>query len=305
MTDITNAKIGWIGLGKMGAPMAANLLAAGYALAVYNRSPDKATSLVEKGASLAVSPASLGRSCDIVVSMVADDEALLGITVGPGGLFEEARKGLIYVDMSTVSPAASERIARAAAERGIGYLRAPVSGSTAKASAAALSVFVSGPHSDYQQCMPWLSCVGDKLYYVGEGEQARYVKIALNMMVGITAAMVGEALVIGERGGVGWEQMIEVINNSVVTSPLIGYKSKQLATRDFRPMFTSSQMAKDFDLALDTGRATNTPMPLTAVARQFYSAMAATGQGDSDFFAYVTLLEELAGIRDHSAAKAQ
>lgn len=296
-------KIGWIGLGKMGAPMAANLLKAGYALAVHNRSPDKAKPFVDAGASHAESPADLGRSCEVVVSMVADDAALSDITLGPGGLFEEACKGLVYVDMSTVSPEASQRIARAAAGKGIGYLRAPVSGSTAKASAGALSVFVSGSHSDYQQCLPWLGCIGDKLHYLGDAEQARYAKIAINMMVGITAAMVGEALVIGERGGVGWEQMIDVINGSVVTSPLIGYKSKQLAKRDFQPMFTVSQMAKDFDLALDTGRATDVPMPLTAVARQFFAAMAATGRGGADFFAYVTLLEELAGLGSHTADK--
>lgn len=297
-------KIGWIGLGKMGAPMAASLLKAGYALTVYNRSPGKAKPLVDAGAGHAASPAALGRSCEVVVSMVADDAALSDITVGPGGLFEAAREGLVYVDMSTVSPETSQRVARAAAGKGIGYLRAPVSGSTAKASAGALSLFVSGPGDRYRQCLPWLNCIGDKLYYLGDGEQARYVKIAVNMMVGITAAMVGEALVIGERGGVGWEQMIEVINSSVVTSPLIGYKSKQLAQRDFRPMFTVSQMAKDFDLALDTGRASDVPMPLTAVARQFFAAMAATGRGGTDFFAYVTLLEELAGIRSRDAGEA-
>lgn len=289
--------IGWIGLGKMGTPMAANLLKAGYALSVHNRSPGKARSLVEAGAIHAASPAHLATSCEVVVSMVADDAALLDVALGPGGIFEAARAGLLYVDMSTVSPEASRRVARVADERGVGYLRAPVSGSTAKASAGALSIFASGARPDYEQCLPWLGRIGDKFYYVGDGEQARYVKIAVNMMVGITAAMVGEALVLGERGGVGWEQMIDVINTSVVASPLIGYKSEQLAARDFRPMFTVSQMAKDFDLALETARTGDVPMPLTAVARQFFAAMSATGRGEVDFFAYVTLLEELAGIR--------
>lgn len=297
MTVANGESVGWIGLGKMGTPMAANLLAAGHRLMVYNRSATRAAALVEKGAVLAPSVPALASECASVLSMVSDDVALESITLGAGGLFAAAKPGLVFIDMSTVSPTLSERIAAGALEKGIHYLRAPVSGSTTTAVAGALTILVSGPSEAYERCLPLFQAMGKKLYYLGAAEQARYLKVVINMMLGVTAAMMGEALALGERGGVEWAQMIEVINNSVVGSPLLAYKADMLTTRNFAPMFTASQMAKDFDLALEAGRNTNVPMPLAAVSRQFLGAMIASGRGELDFFAYVTLLEELAGLR--------
>lgn len=297
MTDRNKPRIGWIGLGKMGTPMAGNLLAAGYPVSVYNRTPASAAGLVGKGATLAPSVAALAGDCQVVVSMISDDAALEAVALGANGVLESAPAGLFFIDMSTVSPAISERVAQAAFAKGVQYLRAPVSGSTATAQSAALTVLASGPWAAYEECMPLFQAIGKKLYYLGEAEQARYLKIAINMMLGVTAGMLGEALVLGERGGVDWQQMIEVINNSVVASPLLGYKKEMLTTRDFSPMFTATQMAKDFDLALDAGRNSNVPMPIAAVSRQFFGTMIASGRGGLDFFAYVTLLEELAGLR--------
>lgn len=289
-------RVGWIGLGKMGMPMASNILAAGYSLTVFNRSPSRAEALVGKGAALAPSVAALAEGCDIMISMVSDDAALQGITVDDGGLFSAAGRGLVFIDMSTVSPAVSERVAAAAQEKGVRYLRAPVSGSTTTASAGALTILASGPKDAYDRCVPLLQTMGKKLYYLGPAEQARYLKVAINMMLGVTAAMLAEALALGERGEVDWAQMIEVINNSVVGSPLLAYKAEMLTTRNFAPMFTASQMAKDFDLALEAGRNVNVPMPIAALSRQFLGALIASGRGEQDFFAYVTLLEELAGL---------
>lgn len=297
MSDSKKPRVGWIGLGKMGGPMASNLLAAGFPLIVYNRTAGAAAGIVGRGASLAASVADLATDCDIVISMISDDEALQRVTLETGGLFDNARPGLIYIDMSTVSPLISERVAQAALTKGIRYLRAPVSGSTATAQAAALTILVSGPQEAHQQCVPVFQAIGTKIYYLGDAEQSRYLKIAINMMLGVTAGMLGEALALGERGGLDWQQMLEVINNSVIASPLLGYKHEMLATRNFSPMFTATQMAKDFDLALDAGRNANVPMPIAAVSRQFFGAMIASGRGELDFFAYVTLLEELAGLR--------
>lgn len=297
ITAGSGLRVGWIGLGKMGTPMAANLLGAGFPVTVYNRSAARAEALVDKGAVLAPSVAALTRDCAVVVSMVSDDAALQGVALGPDGVFEAAKPGLVFIDMSTVSPAVSERIAAVAQEKGVHYLRAPVSGSTTVAAAGALTILASGSQDAYDRCLPLFQALGKKLYYLGAHEQARYLKVVINMMLGVTAAMLGEALALGERGGVDWAQMIEVINNSVVGSPLIAYKSEMLTTRNFAPMFTAAQMAKDFDLALDAGRNSNVPMPVAAVSRQFMGAMVASGRGELDFFAYVTLLEELAGLR--------
>jgi 3-hydroxyisobutyrate dehydrogenase-like beta-hydroxyacid dehydrogenase len=289
--------IGWIGLGKMGIPMSKNLIKAGYALTVYNRTKEKTKELADQGAQVADSPRELAEGVDVVISMISDDPVLAVVSTGPDGAFEGARAGAIYVDMSTVSPGASGRVAEAAEKKRIKYLRAPVSGSTALASAGTLTIFASGPKDAYDTCVDIFGAMGQKSFHVGTGDEARYLKLLLNMMVGITSAMTAEALIFGERGGMDWTQMIDIISNSVVASPLIGYKAQILKDRNFTPAFTADQIAKDFDIALDTGRALTVPMPITSLARQFFGAMKARGKGELDFFGLVTLMEDLAGIK--------
>lgn len=290
-------KIGWIGLGKMGVPMSRNLIKAGYPLTVYNRTREKTRELADQGAQVADSPRDLASDVDVIISMISDDPVLEAVSTGPNGAFEGAKAGATYIDMSTVSPVASGRVAEAAQKKGIKYLRAPVSGSTALATAGTLTVFASGPKDAYDRCVDVFGAMGQKSFHVGTGEEARYLKLLLNMMVGITSAMTAEALTFGERGGMDWTQMIDIISNSVVASPLIGYKAQTLKDRNFAPAFTVSQIAKDFDIALDTGRALDVPMPITSLARQFFGAMKARGKGELDFFGLVTLMEELGGIK--------
>lgn len=290
-------KIGWVGLGKMGVPMSKNLIKAGYPVAVYNRTKEKTKELADEGAQVADSPKGLAPGVDVIISMIADDPALEAVSIGPNGAFEGAKAGAIYIDMSTVSPVASGRVAEAAEKKGIKYLRAPVSGSTALAAAGTLTIFASGPKDAYDRCVDIFGAMGQKSFHVGTGDEARYLKLLLNMMVGITSAMTGEALVFGERGGMDWSQMIDIISNSVVASPLIGYKAQILKDRNFTPAFTADQIAKDFDIALDTGRVLDVPMPITSLARQFFGAMKAKGKGELDFFGLVTLMEEMAGLK--------
>jgi 3-hydroxyisobutyrate dehydrogenase-like beta-hydroxyacid dehydrogenase len=289
--------LGWIGLGKMGNPMSSHLLKAGYQLAVYDIEPAAVHALKKQGATPANSPAEVADQADIIISMIPDDAALEAVATGPQGIFQSARQDLIYIDMSTVSPAASARIGTAAEKRGVLYLRAPVSGSTESAASAALPILASGPQEAFDRCRPIFEKLGQKVFHVGPADEARYLKLLVNMMVGITAAMTAEALVFGKRGGLPWDQMIDMINNSVVASPLIGFKVQLLKERGFAPMFTATQMAKDFDLALDTGRHADLPMPLTALVRQLYGAMKATGKGELDYFGLVALMEEMAGIK--------
>jgi len=289
-------KIAWIGLGKMGIPMSQNLVKAGYSLTVYNRSTEKTKELADQGAEVADSPKAAAADADVIISMISDDSALTAVSCDPGGVFEGAKSGAVYIDMSTVSPDASSLVAKAADEKGIKYLRAPVSGSTVLAAAGTLTIFASGPGDAYDQCVDIFDNMGQKSFHVGTGEEARYLKLVLNMMVGLTSAMTAEALAFGEKGGMDWEQMIDIVNNSVVASPLVGYKAQMLKDRNYTAAFTASQMAKDFDIALATGKAMNTPMPMTSIVRQFFGTMMATGKGDLDFFAFVKLLEELGGI---------
>jgi 3-hydroxyisobutyrate dehydrogenase-like beta-hydroxyacid dehydrogenase len=290
-------RIGWIGLGKMGIPMSKNLIKKGYPVTVYNRTKEKTKELAAEGAKVADSPKALAADSNVVISMISDDPVLEEVSIGKNGAFEGAKSGAIYIDMSTVSPVSSAKVAEVAAQKGIKYLRAPVSGSTVLATSGALTIFASGPKDAYDQCTEIFGAMGQKVFHVGNGDEARYLKLLLNMMVGITSAMVGEALIFGEKGGMDWNQMIDIIGASVLASPLIVYKSQMLKSRNFAPAFTIDQIAKDFDIALDTGKASNVPMPITALARQFFGAMKAKGKGNVDFFGLVTLLEEFAGIK--------
>ncbi len=290
-------KIGWIGLGKMGIPMSKNLIKKGYSVTVYNRTKEKTKELASEGAKVSDSPKALAADSEVIISMISDDPALEAISFGEDGAFEGAKSGTIFIDMSTVSPVSSAKVAEAAEKKGIKYLRAPVSGSTALASAGTLTIFASGPKEAYDQCVDIFGAMGQKVFHVGTGDEARYLKLLLNMMVGITSAMAAEALAFGKRGGMDWNQMIDIMSASVVASPLINYKAQMLKDRDFKAMFTVDQISKDFDIALETGRSTNVPMPMTALVRQLYGALKAKGKGDIDFFGLVTLLEDLAGIK--------
>lgn len=289
--------IGWIGLGKMGAPMAQNLMQAGFQVTVYNRTPEKAKPLTDAGAALAGSLAELAAGCDVVISMINDDAALEAVAMAPDGVLANAKAGGIYVDMSTVSPAASARVAETAAGKGISYLRAPVSGSTVFAESAQLIILVSGPKEAAATCDAAFAAMGKKTMNFGEGEEARFMKLTVNMMVSITAGLVGEALAFGESGGLDWQQMLEMIGQSPLASPLLGYKTQTLKNRDYAPAFTIDQIAKDLDLILSTGQGTNASMPLASLVRQNYETMREKGEGNLDMFAYVTLMEELAGIK--------
>ena len=287
--------IGWVGLGKMGDPMSRNLIKAGFPVTVWNRSPEKTKDLVKAGAQVADSILELSKKSDVVISMISDDPGLDSVSAA---IFEAAANGKIYIDMSTVSPIASSRVAQQANAKEVKYLRAPVSGSTVLAQAGNLTIIVSGPKDAYEQCLDAFDAMGQKAFHVGEGEEARYLKLVLNTMVGLTAAMVGEALTFGKKGGLDWEQMIEIVNNSVVASPLVSYKAQMLKDRNFTPAFTAAQMAKDFDITLDTAKNNNVAMPMTSLMRQFLGSMQAQDKGELDFFSYVTVLEALAGMEE-------
>ncbi len=291
-------EIGFIGLGKMGKHMAEQLMQAGHTLTVYDIVPEASAHLSAKGATVYGSCRAVAQRTDILISSIPDDRALEAVVFGDAGVLKGAGAKTIFIDMSTVSPRLSARVGEAAAAQEVAYLRAPVSGSTESAVAGSLTIMVSGPKAAYERCSDILKVLGQKIFHVGPGEEARYLKLLVNIMVGITSAITAEALVFGKCGGLEWEQMIDIINSSVVASPLIGFKKEMLKKRDFTPAFTVGQMSKDFDLALEAGRARNIPLPLTALTRQLYGILKATGRGEIDYFGLEALLEEMAGI-DH------
>ena len=242
------------------------------------------------------SVAALAAASDIVVSAIIDDKALVDIVAGDGGLAKYMKSGTTLIETSTVSPAASAAAAELLDAAGIAYLRSPVSGSTATAEAAALTVLVSGPRASYDAVMPVYATFSKKQYHVGDGEQARYLKLTLNAMVGATSALLAEALTISKKGGLDMATTLEVINNSAVASPLIGYKTKMLVSGDYTPAFPVAGMMKDFDIALGVGQSEHIPLPLIAQVRQSYEAAFAAGAADDDFFALVREAARIAGL---------
>jgi 3-hydroxyisobutyrate dehydrogenase-like beta-hydroxyacid dehydrogenase len=297
MSEEKSQKIAWIGLGKMGFPMAEHLVKAGFPMVVLSTSP-QAKAITGPTVSVVDSAKQAVADADVVFSMIPDDGVLQQICLGENGTFNTMKPGSIHVDMSTVSPAGSAVVAEAAARSDVRYIRAPVSGSTNLAAAGILTILASGPRDAYDDCTEAFESMGKNLFYIGEGEEARYLKLLLNMMVGATSAVVAEALTFGERGGIDWEQMIDVINGSALASPLINHKAAPLKERNFEPAFSASQMAKDFNLILNTGREMNVPMPVTAIVREYLSTMMGQGKGDLDFFGLVTVVEGMAGLTD-------
>ena len=297
LENLQDATIGFIGLGKMGHPMALNLIKADHEVVVYNRSREKTQAHADAGGRVAESIAELSAASNIVITMISDDDALHGVALEDNGVVANMAEGGIFIDMSTVSPAASIKVGDATRQKNIAYLRSPVNGSVVQAADGILVILSSGPRASFDFIHPLFEIMGDRIFYLGEEEQARYLKLAINTMIGISSSMMGEALAFGEAGGLDWNTMIEVIASSAVGSPVLNYKVEALKNRDFTPAFTARQMAKDFDLALDTAKNNHIPMPITSSVRQHWSAMIGTGRGDQDFFAYVEMLEDMAGLK--------
>jgi len=289
-------RIGWIGLGKMGAPMSANLVKAGHSLSVWNRTAAKAEHLRALGAEVATSPAAAVDGAEVVFAILADDAAVRGTLLGDHGVVARMAPGSVLVEMSTISPNASDDVAAAARARGVGYICAPVSGSVAFAADAKLTFIASGEQAVFDSILPLLAAMSARQFHVGPAGQARIMKLALNMMVGISAAMMGEALALGAKNGLDRETMIDVIGASAVGSPLFNYKGAALTARDYSPAFEAWMMGKDFDLVLGAAQRSNTPVPLAAQVRQGFSALVAQGDGNADFFKYVELSARLAGL---------
>jgi 3-hydroxyisobutyrate dehydrogenase-like beta-hydroxyacid dehydrogenase len=289
-------RVGWAGIGKMGAPMSRRVLENGYPVSVYEPLPENRASVVALGANVAHSLEDLVETSDVVMLTIPNDIILRTLILAPATLAELLRPGQIVVEMSTVSPELSAEVADALSRAGVAYLRAPVSGSTVTASSGMLSVMVSGPEDAYRKVEPILASFSTKQFYLGDGEEARYLKLVLNALVGATAALLGEALTLGLKGNLSVETMLNVICESAVASPLIAYKRDLLVNRNFDPAFSVSQMMKDFDLILGAAKSDHVPMYLASVIRQQYEAAFADGLAEKDFFVLFEQSERLAGL---------
>jgi 3-hydroxyisobutyrate dehydrogenase-like beta-hydroxyacid dehydrogenase len=276
----------------MGTAVAERLLGAGYALVVFNRTTQKADALAEQGAEVAETAAELLERAEVIVTSLANDEAFEAVAAE---VVHAARPGTVLVDLSTVSPAASARVASLAEETSLEYLRAPVSGNPTVVRAGNLSFMVSGPRETLDRVEPVLLAVGPTIHYVGEGEQARVVKLAINLMIAGLAQLMSEALVLGEAAGVSRETLLEVMGSSAVGAPFVKYKTEPLLRDDFSATFTTALMEKDIDLVLDVAEEAGLELPVASEMKTLLRAAIDAGYADDDFMALYLHLRSASG----------
>jgi 3-hydroxyisobutyrate dehydrogenase-like beta-hydroxyacid dehydrogenase len=271
-----------IGRGNMGTAIAERLLDGGYRLVVYSRTPSKADPVQARGAVVADTVEELAARADVVLTSLPNDEAFEAVA---GDVLAAARPGTVLADISTVSPAVSARVASRADAASVPYLRAPVSGNPTVVRAGNLTFMVSGPEETLEAVEPVLRAIGPTIHYVGDGEQARIVKLAINLMIAILAQSISEALVLGEASGVSRAALLEVMGSSAVGAPFVKYKTDPLLRDDFSATFTTLLMEKDIDLALDAADEAGVELPLAREMKTHLRATAEAGYADDDFIA--------------------
>ncbi len=282
--------IGWIGAGRMGFQLATRLLEAGHDVTVYNRTRSKAEPLVTLGAKVVDRPSDLA-GLDVVFIMVSAPKDLEEVTMGAHGVLTvEGKSPQVIIDSSTVSTEVSEKVRAFAKSKGTELLAAPVSGNPAVISAGKLTVAVSGPKDVFEQVSGLINLFGRKVTYVGEGEVARLVKIAHNIMLGVVAQTLAEIVTLTEKAGVERSAFLEFLNDSVMGSTFTRYKSPAIVNLDFAPTFTVPLLLKDFDLGLDAAHELQVPMPITAAAQQLTASAQGAGYVEEDFM--VLLIEQ-------------
>ena len=282
--------IGWIGAGRMGFQLATRLLEAGHDVTVYNRTRSKAEPLVALGAKVVNRPSDLA-GLDVVFIMVSAPKDLEEVTMGAHGVLTvEGHSPQVIIDSSTVSTEVSEKVRAFAKTKGTELLAAPVSGNPAVISAGKLTVAVSGPKDVFEQVSGLINLFGRKVTYVGEGEVARLVKIAHNIMLGVVSQTLAEIVTLTEKAGVERSAFLEFFNDSVMGSTFTRYKSPAIVNLDFTPTFTIPLLLKDFDLGLAAAYELEVPMPITAAAQQITASARGAGHVDEDFM--ILLIEQ-------------
>jgi 2-hydroxy-3-oxopropionate reductase len=280
-------KIGFIGLGLMGRPMAMNLLKAGHALTVWNRTPSRAQELVAAGATLAKSAREAAAACDILFTIVSDPPALEQVLWGHEGNNDGAlaglRRGGIYIDSSTVAPALTRRVAAACAERGVRYLDAPVTGGDWGAREGNLVFMIGGEAATLREVEPILGVLGKKWFHLGPNGAGQTVKLAMNAILALEVGAMAEALALVSKAGLKGEQLIEVMQSSMARSGVLDIKAPLMVKGDFKPSFPLRLMHKDLGLALDLGNQLGVALPATAAAREVYNYVKGACPDDLDY----------------------
>jgi 2-hydroxy-3-oxopropionate reductase len=286
--------VGFIGLGLMGRPMAANLLRAGHQVTVHNRSRPAVDELVALGAAAAGSPVEAAAEAEIVITMLPDTPDVEAVV---GELLEAARPGTLLVDMSTIAPAAARELARHARERGLAMLDAPVSGGDVGAREGTLSIMVGGEAAELERARPVLEALGTTITHVGEAGAGQVVKACNQIVVALIFQAISEALVLGSKAGVEPAKILDVLDGGMAANRIMEIRRRNFLEHDFTPGFKTRLHAKDLAIVLDTARQLDVPLPATALVAQALTALQSRGRGDEDDSALLSLVEELAQHR--------
>jgi 3-hydroxyisobutyrate dehydrogenase-like beta-hydroxyacid dehydrogenase len=291
------AKLGFLGLGLMGYPMARNLIKAGHELSVWSHTASKAEQLAaEAGAKPCATPADVARDAEAVFICVGNTEMAETVILGPNGVKEGGRKGLVVVDASTIAPSASVRIHNELAAVGIDFLGAPCTGSTPGATNATLTFMIGGEQAVFERMKPYFEAMGKKFYFCGGPGAGLHAKLTQNLVLSNILQAFNEGIVLSTKAGIEPALMLDILSNSAAKSGLIEYKAPFIFRRDFTTNFSVKWMHKDIGLMLESAAELSVPLPLTSLTRQMFQAAIATGHGDEDICSTIKVLEGLTGV---------
>jgi 2-hydroxy-3-oxopropionate reductase len=287
--------IGFIGLGIMGRPMAKNLLSAGYALIVHSRSRGPVDEMVAAGAKAAASAREVAGGCEVLITMLPNSPDVELVALGKDGIVEGARPGLLYIDMSTISPIVSQAVGKALAAKGVRMLDAPVSGGEKGAIDAALSIMVGGEPADFDAALPILKAMGKTITRLGPLGSGGFTKLANQIIVAVNLTALGEALTLAKKAGLDRELTLKALAGGLAGSKCLDQKAANYVANTYKPGFKIDLHFKDLGLIMESARALGVPLPATAVVQELFNALRVKGRGGLDHSAIITLLEDLAG----------
>jgi 3-hydroxyisobutyrate dehydrogenase-like beta-hydroxyacid dehydrogenase len=297
MTAITSAKskLGFIGIGYMGRPIAQRLLKAGFRLTAYDRHRTKAEELIRYGGTVAENVAELSSNCDVVLSCLASDEAVLNIYKGADGAFANAHRGSLVIDLSTVNPQTSQELSRLGSARGVGVLDVTISGSTPAAEQGALTLFGGGDEGCFAAAESIFRVIARKYFYLGPSGSGATMKLVVNSLLGIGMQAIAEAVALGEKAGLERNRLLDVLSETAVVAPAHVGKLERAMKGDYSPQFPLRLMNKDFGLILNLAAAVGAQMPATHAAFEVNVAQSAQGQ-EQDFSAVILEMEKQAHL---------
>ena len=293
-------KVGFIGLGIMGMPMARNLIKAGFKVVAYNRTVSKAEVLVKEDAKKASSPKELAKECPVVITIVSDTPDVEAVILGKSGVIEGIKPGSVVIDMSTISPRATRDIAARLKEKGADMLDAPVSGGEQGAVNGTLSIMVGGDAEVFRRCQPIFKAMGKNIAHVGPNGMGQTVKLMNQILVVGNLNAVVEALVFGQKAGVDLEKAVTAVKDGAAGSWQLENLGPRILKRDFRPGFMIDLQQKDLNLVMQASTEMKIPLPVTSLVHQMYYSLQCSGEGGSGTQALVKVLESLAGVEAKS-----